>query len=231
MAGAAQDQFAGVIGTEARDYAIEIEGEFGFREQEFKLGERRGCGCDFQGVFAQTGGEFAQEAMNFAELIISQTNQFVVEVDGFHRLDEKGVAGTAGSVNDAVDATLAAGDDRHHKTVVADGDEVFLQILVMGAKETFEGFLNEMALLLAFAAEAAQGYAGVIGQGSIGEKFTAEFLYQLTKIGDFGGVGGEAGEFFRGGEEHAAGFGGQVEQARELVDFGGVEGRAFNTEV
>ena len=94
-----------------------------------------------------------------------EAHQFVVELDGFERLDEQRVAAAAGSVDHAVDAPLAAGDYGDDEAIVADGDEVFLQraVCMMGAQEAFERMLDRVALLLAVAAQAAQGDAGVVG--------------------------------------------------------------------
>ena len=94
--------------------------------------------------------------MDFAEFFVVEADKLIIEVDSLHRLDEERLAATAGAVDYAVDAALPADDDRNHKTIVADGDEILLQVLAMGFEETFEGFMDEMALLLAVAAEAAK---------------------------------------------------------------------------
>ncbi len=114
---------------------------------------------------AQTGGEFAQDAVDFAGFFFGEADEFVVEFDGFQGLDEEGVAAAAGSVNHAVDAAFAAGDYGDYEAVVADGYEIFLQgaVGLMRAQEAFERMLDGLALLFDVAAEAAQGYAGVIG--------------------------------------------------------------------
>ena len=38
---------------------------------------------------AQTVRHFEQHAMHFARFLLRQAHQFIVEVDGFERLDEK----------------------------------------------------------------------------------------------------------------------------------------------
>src|SRR5512143_880613 len=98
---------------------------------------------------AQTGGELAQDAVDFAGLFLSEANQFVVEFDGFERLDEKRMAAAAGSVNHAIHAPLAAGDDGNHEAVIADGDEIFLEraVRMMRAQKAFERMLDSLALL------------------------------------------------------------------------------------
>ena len=79
------------------------------------------------------------------------------------------------AADDAVDASLPADDDGNHKTVVADGDEILLQVLAMGFGKAFEGFVDEMALLFAIAAEAAKSHAGIVGKRSVGQEFSAQF--------------------------------------------------------
>ena len=108
-------------------------------------------------VLAQPRRELAQNAMHLAQLFFAQPDQFVVEVDGFERLDEQRVAAAAGAVNHAIHAPLAARDHGHHEAVVADGDEIFLQraVFVMRAQEALERFLDQMALLLAHRAAGA----------------------------------------------------------------------------
>ena len=114
-------------------------------------------------MFAQAGGEFAQQAMNFAQLFFVQVDQLIVEIDGFNGLNEESAAAATGAVDDAFDTALASGDDGNNETVVADGDKILLHIVVMGAQEAFEGFLDQMALLLALAAQAGEGDAGMVG--------------------------------------------------------------------
>ena len=165
MAGFAQDEAAGFVRADARDDAVEDLREFGFGEDQFEAREGFSGGRDGRGMGAEARGEFAQDAMDFAGFFFGEADEFVVEVDGFHRLDEEGVAAAAGSVDDSVDAAFAAGDNRDYKTVVADGDEIFLQRAVglMGAQEAFERVLDGLALLLDLAAEAAEGDTGVVG--------------------------------------------------------------------
>ncbi len=156
------------------------------------------------GVRAQARGELAQDAVDFASFFLGEAHQFVVELDGFERLDEKGVAAAAGSVNHAIDAALAAGDYGHHEAVVADGDEVFLQraVRMMRAQEAFERMLDCLALLFDVAAQAAQRDAGVIGQHAAGKNLAAQLLRQLAQIGDGGAVRGQPGESLAGGDQN-----------------------------
>ena len=98
---------------------------------------------------AQAGRELAQDAMHLARLFFGEAHQFVVEFDGFKRLDEQRVAAAAGPVNNAIDAPLAARDYGNYEAVIADSDEVFLQraVRMMRAQKTFQRMLNSLALL------------------------------------------------------------------------------------
>src|SRR5580700_7614348 len=171
--------------------------------------------------------------MHFAQLFFVETDELVIEVDGFERLDKERLAAAAGSVDDAFDAALAPGHNRNYKAIVADGDEILLQsaVFAMGAEEALQRFLNQVTLLLVFAAEAGESDAGMIGKRSVRQNFAAQVVNQLTQIGDLSCVGGEARESFGRREENAAGFGGQVQEAGELVDFSCVEGGAFDAEL
>ena len=81
----------------------------------------------------------------------------------------------AGAVNHALHATFAAGDDRHHESIVADGDELFLQcaIRLMRAQETLQRFFDQAALPLHIAAQPTQCNARVIGQRPVGKNLAA----------------------------------------------------------
>ncbi len=75
---------------------------------------------------AQAVGHFEQDAADFTRLFLGEAHQFVIEVDGFERLDEERVAARTGSVDDAVQLAALPGDQRHHESLIADGDELFL---------------------------------------------------------------------------------------------------------
>ncbi len=115
------------IGAEAWNHAVEVTGEVGLCEQKFQLAHDVVRICDLVGVFAQPFGELAQNAVDLSPFLFLQPHQFVIQVDGFHRLDKQCMAAGRGRVNHALNAPALSGDDRHHETLVADGDELFLQ--------------------------------------------------------------------------------------------------------
>ena len=106
-------------------------------------------------MFAQAPGIFAQDTVHLAQFLFAHAHQFVVQIDGFERLDEQGVAAAAGAVNHSVYAPLAPCDHRNHEAIVPDGDEILLKrsILTMRAQEPLERFLNQMTLFLDVAPE------------------------------------------------------------------------------
>ena len=65
-------------------------------------------------------------------LFFEEADEFVVLLDGFEWLDVDGLAGGAGSVDDAGDAAFLFGFDGDDEAVAADGDEVVLRLAVGG---------------------------------------------------------------------------------------------------
>src|SRR5580704_17691921 len=124
MTGAAQHQLARVIRAQVRHYAVEIQRKFGFGEKQFEYGQGSGGSGDFGGVFTQARGELTQGSMHLAQLFFVETDELVIEVDGFERLDKERLTAAAGSVDDAFDAALAPGHNRNYEAIVADGDEI-----------------------------------------------------------------------------------------------------------
>ncbi len=86
-------------------------------------------------IGAQAVRHLHQNAVHLAHLLFGQPHQFVVEVDGFQRLDEQSVAAGARAVNDAIQLAALPGDDGNDEALVADGDEFLLQhaIFAVGA--------------------------------------------------------------------------------------------------
>ncbi len=148
---------------------------------------------------AQARGHLHQDAVDFAHLLFGEAHQFVVEVDGFQRLDEQGMAAGTGAVNDAIQLAALPGDYRDHEALVANGDELLLEhaFLAMRAEEAFERILNGFLLPLDVAAQASQRHAGVVGNGAIGQDFAVQVLQQAAKIADGLCAAAQAGEALR----------------------------------
>ena len=129
-------------------------------------------------VVAQAVGEFAQDAKDLARFFFLQTHQFVVEVDGFERLQEQRLTGGARAVDHAGQLAALARDHRHHEAVVAERDVLFLQyaLVAVGAEKALERFLDGLFLLLDFAADAMQMRAGAVEHRAIGAGFCLRLL-------------------------------------------------------
>ena len=130
--------------AEARNGAIELDGEARLGEDQFELAHGDQGLADGIGVAAQAVGHLAQDAVDLAGLFLGQPHQLVVQVDGFERLDEQRVAAGAGAVDHAVQLAALPGDDRHHEALVADGDELLLQdaFFAVRFQEALERFLD-----------------------------------------------------------------------------------------
>jgi hypothetical protein len=168
--------------------------------------------------------------VDFAHLLFGEADEFVVERDGFHGLDEEGGAGAGGGVDDAGDFGALAGDEGDDEAVVADGDEVVLEdaVVFVGAEEFFEGVLDGVALAVDGAACFFEEGRGVVGEGAVGEDFGGDFFEDLAEVSEAGGAGGEEGVALGGLGESGAEFVGAVEPLDEVVEFLAVEGGAFD---
>src|SRR5580765_6170263 len=149
MAGLTQDEAAAIVRTDTRHHAAELTRKFRLGAAQLQASQSVSGGSDRARVQPQAGGKLAQDTVDFAGFFLGEAHQFVVELDGFERLDEERVPAAAGSVNHAIDAPLAASDHGHHEAVIADGYEVFLQraVRMMGAQKAFERMLDSLALL------------------------------------------------------------------------------------
>ncbi len=142
---------------------------------------------------AQASGELAQQAVDFAKFFFPQVDQFIVKMNGFQGLDKHGCAAAAGTVNHAVHLAFPPRDHRHHKTIVTNGDEIFLQraVLVMRPQEPRKRFFNQPSLLFGFPAQAAQSDTGVVGQRAVGKNLAAQLLCDFAEVGEGFAIGCE----------------------------------------
>ena len=68
-----------------------------------------------------------EDAVDLRLLLIHQAHEFVVELDGLHRLDEDGLSRRRGAVDNAGNLAAELCLYGNHKAVAANGDEVFLR--------------------------------------------------------------------------------------------------------
>ncbi len=167
------------------------------------------------------------------DLFFLETHEFVVEVDGFERLEEQRLTGGARAVNHAGQFAALPGDHRHHVTLVANGDVLFLQhaFVAIGAEEAFERFLNALLLLLDLAAETMEMRAGAVENGSVRLNLALDFLEQRPEIADAAArVSPSSGNRSASGSEKRCGVGGAIEERDQIEDFARFERRAFDVQ-
>ena len=164
---------------------------------QFQLGERVGGGEDGGGVLSDPPGHFEQDAMDFGEFLIQQTNQFVILLDGFERFDEYGLSAGAGAVNHALHAPFLLDFNRNHKPLATNRDQLILHgaAFRQPAEMTAQRFLNRTLLLLDFAADAGQLGGGAVVERAIGQGLVAESAQKFGEIGDRLGEGSDRGPF------------------------------------
>src|SRR5580658_8970606 len=115
--------------------------------------------------------------MDFGLFFVEQTDEFVVLLDGLHRLDEDGLAGGGRAVDDAGNPAFELGFDRDDKALAADGNDVFLGRAVLAKRANGSAQAGFDGAMLGFhgAADAVEFGAGVVGQAAVGFDFAAGF--------------------------------------------------------
>ena len=221
----------GFVGGESGDDGVGFDGEVGAGEDGVKGGEGAGGEADFGGVFAEAGGQFGEDAMDFAEFFIGEADKVVVEFDGFEGFDEEGLSRPAGGMDDARGFLFGGGDDGDDEAVVADGDELFLEEAVVAVefKEAVEGFVDGAFLAFEVAADAGEGDGGVVVEGAVGEDFAGDGAEGGAEVAA-AGRGRRAGVLGGEGGEGLTDIGGAFEEGGDGGDFEGVEDGAFDAE-
>jgi hypothetical protein len=232
VAGVLEVEERGFVGGESGDDGVGFDGEVGAGEDGVEGGEGGGGEADFGGVFAKAGGDFGEDAMDFAEFFAGEADEVVVEFDGFEGFDEEGLAGPAGGVDDAGGFLLGGGDDGDDEAVVADGDELFLEEAVVAVEfeEAVEGLVDGAFLAFEVAADAGEGDGGVVVEGAVGEDFAGDDAEGGAEVTDLLGIGGEEGVLGGKGGEGLSDVGGAFEEGGDGGDFEGVEDDAFDAE-
>ena len=112
---------------------------------------------------------------HFALLFFAQAHQFIVQIDGFQRLDKQRVPAAARAMNHAVNLALLPGHDRHHEAIVPQRDEFLLQraVVAMRPQESLERGLNLPLLAFDVAAQPMQRHTGIVGDRAIRKNLAA----------------------------------------------------------
>ena len=135
-------------------------------------------------------------------------------------------------MNHAIHAPLAAGHDRHHEPVIANGDEIFLQrsVFVMRAQEARQRFFDLPALPFAVAAQTRQHDTGIVRQRAVGQNLAAKIAGQLMQIRDRRRVRRQPRITLARRKHHRSRFGCEIQQPRQLEDFRGFERGSFDAQ-
>src|SRR5580692_5405419 len=136
-------------------------------------------------------------------------------------------------MDDTVDFAALASHDGDHEALIADSDELLLQdaFFLVGFQKALERPLDRLALALDISAQARQGYAGMVGNGAIGQDSAFEIFEQGTEIANELGARAEAWEALSDGVEDAFRVGGAVQHVEEVVDFLAVQAGAFDAQL
>ncbi len=196
MAGIDEDKrVCAVVGEKFDAGALILLSEAGLGELQLEFAEDFDGGEDGLGLLAEAGRHFEEDAMDFALLVFEEANEFVVLLDGFEGLDENGLTGGAGSVDDALNTALLLGFDGDDETVATDGDQLVLKRIALreAAEIAAKRVLDAAALLFNFAPDAAESRRGVVVEGAVGRELVGEVAQERREVFDGGG------EFFDGG--------------------------------
>src|SRR5579871_771207 len=102
--------------------AIVVFGEARLGELQLQFGEGVHGSQQRVRVLAQARGHVEQDAMHLRLLVIQQTHQLIVLLDGLERLDEDGLAAGGGAVSNALHAAALLDFHRDDEALAANRD-------------------------------------------------------------------------------------------------------------
>ena len=124
--------------AEARNGAIEIDGEARLGEEQFQLAQGVQRLADGFGVAAQAGGQLAQDAVDFrASSSVRRTSSLLRSMVSSGSTNSVWPLALAPWITPSILRRCPA-IDGHHEALVADGDELFLQhaFFLMGFQDS-----------------------------------------------------------------------------------------------
>src|SRR5580704_18676474 len=146
------------------------------------MGDSRGRGFERSAIGTDLFSELGENASDFRDFFFGELNEAIIQIDGFERLDENGLAGGAGSVDDARNGAAIAGANRNDEAIVAESDVVLAGRLTTCSKNTFERLLGFVARLSDARANAAQLWRSIVADFTIGKNRAADGGEEVTKI-------------------------------------------------
>src|SRR5205807_7848869 len=112
------------------------------------LGNDFPCLEDSSSLFGDLCRHLREDAAHLGLLLLQQSHEIVVLLDGFQGFDEDSLSAGTGSMNDAVYAPSLLGLDRNHEAFAANSDQLVLHCAAFGKmpQVASQGFLNEALL-------------------------------------------------------------------------------------
>src|SRR5262249_49950209 len=105
--------------------SIKVTSEAATRENAVELRDGFGGGAKRATHSLEASSKVAEDAQDLGSLVFGELHELVISFHGLERFEENGLAGGAGSVNDALDAAAMLGANGNDKTIVAKRDVVF----------------------------------------------------------------------------------------------------------
>src|SRR6185437_12811269 len=215
--------------VESGGHCGEVSGEAGLGGLELQHTHRRNRFEQRRGAGADLSREFRQDAGNFGLLQIAQADVFIVQLDGFKRLDEHGLAAGTRAMQYARSAAALLGAHWQHESVVPQRDQLILEhaLAAQTAKLRSYGTLDGHALRGAAAAKARELGAGGVIQRTVGEQRAPQGAPQIRGVGDFLCEHGQLGPLLPFlAQERIGEAGGGIEESGDLDQLGTLKYRA-----
>ena len=148
---------------------IEFAGEAGASENRIEMRDVRGCCLQRAAFGADAVSQLREDVRNFDGFFLAELDEAIVEVDGIERLDENGLAGGAGGVDDAGHLAAVAGANGDDEAVVTQRDVVFAYRLAAGAEDFLERLTDRRPRLDFSGANAPEVRRSIVADFTVGQ--------------------------------------------------------------
>ena len=101
-------------------------------ELQLEFGEHIGCGGDGGRLLAYAPRHLEKNAVYLFVLVVDQPDEFIILLDGFHRLEVNRLSAGAGAVYYALHFAFLLHLHRNDEALAADGDELILRRAALG---------------------------------------------------------------------------------------------------